>query len=70
MAADNFGCYTVAMYSCFVIWFSRHPIWELVDESTKLELELIYQDDGEFWFPLRLLPEHFDMVETCWVDEN
>ncbi|XP_035714193.1 calpain clp-1-like [Folsomia candida] len=30
----------------------NHPVWELVDEETKLDLKLRFDNDGKFWFPL------------------
>jgi len=50
-----------------VSFVHSHPAWEFVDAKTKKALELIFRDDGEFWFPLNKLAVHFDFVEVCAV---
>ncbi|OXA56387.1 Calpain-B [Folsomia candida] len=45
----------------------KHPVWNLVDKKMEKELKLRFEDDGEFWFPLKEVITYFSHVEICHI---
>lgn len=46
-------------------WSDGSPEWRYISESTKQEIGITFDDDGEFWMSFEDFLQHFDRIEIC-----
>lgn len=44
--------------------------WNSIPESTKTEMKLIFEEDGEFYIPFAYFMNHFATVEICHISPH
>ena len=44
--------------------------WTLVSDETKHELNLTFEDDGEFWMSIQDFQKFYDTLEICYLSPD